>query len=883
VLTASDRAVRAITRAYHRGRRGEGLSAWAAPTVLDWQSFTRREWEARAFDGRLILNSTQEQAIWAAIAGEDRHLATLLEGSRLRLAALAMEAHGLLCSFAPRLLHSGSRAGWEGDAGAFSGWLSAFEGACRAGRLLAAARLPLELIPLLAADSAARPPILLAGFDRILPTQREVFDAWGSWQEASQASPASRIHFYQGADDQAELAACALWSRQQLAANPAARLLVVTQDVKKRRGEIERSFLKEAQFLEPGDESSRNFEFSLGVPLSRVTLPASAYLLLRWLTGPLSESDLDWLLSTDHAAANPDESLSLQSFLRALRLRGLQRIQWTLAGFTSQRSGARRLPAGWVERMTAAQLELAGLSRQPKSPVEWAEIVPKLLESAGWASARPLSSAEFQAFGRWQQALETTGSLGFDGRRIGWVEFLSALRLTLDETLFAPESTDAPIQIAGPAESAGLTADAIWFLGADEKNWPATGIMNPLVPAEAQRAAGMPHASAQLDWDLAGAMTNRLLASAPEVHFSFASQTKGVEARPSALVVGLTGAPLPLPHALVVTPSPSPATELFEDGSKIPFPPGKAAGGAAVLSYQSQCPFKAFAATRLGAQSWEPAQAGLTPSQRGQLLHAVLHSIWAGPPLGIRTSAELTGLADLRSFVAGHVGRVLARDLTAAMREQMARRYLVLEEMRLTGLVTDWLGYEAARLPFAVAATEVDTTVAIAGLCLKLRLDRVDRLNDGTYLVVDYKSGDVYPKSWELPRPEDVQLPLYAGFGLGEEEELGGLVFAKVRPGAHAFVGKVGDAAATLFEGLKGNSTLVKNALTAEELMDWRDCIEQLAKDYLAGKAQVDPRDEMETCERCGLQTVCRVRDSGTMAAADEEDDAVSATERTDD
>jgi hypothetical protein len=77
----------------------------------------------------------------------------------------------------------------------------------------------------------------------------------------------------------------------------------------------------------------------------------------------------------------------------------------------------------------------------------------------------------------------------------------------------------------------------------------------------------------------------------------------------------------------------------FEDFSRIPFPPGKVLGGAGVLTSQSQCPFKAFATARLAAQTWEPAEAGLTPSQRGQLLHAVLHAIWAGPPEGIRSHA----------------------------------------------------------------------------------------------------------------------------------------------------------------------------------------------------------------------------------------------------
>ncbi len=67
--------------------------------------------------------------------------------------------------------------------------------------------------------------------------------------------------------------------------------------------------------------------------------------------------------------------------------------------------------------------------------------------------------------------------------------------------------------------------------------------------------------------------------------------------------------------------------------------------------------------------------------------------------------------------------------------------------------------------------------------CFNLRLDRIDRLNDGTFLVIDYKSGDVSPKSWDLPRPDDVQLPLYAGFALDRGPGARRPVFAKLRAG----------------------------------------------------------------------------------------------------
>lgn len=910
VVTASERAARALAVAFHRARQAEGLTAWATPDIQDWNTFVRTAWAARSLDGRLLLNPAQEQSLWATIAAADGPPGALLEGPRYRLAALAMEAHQLLCSHAPRLLRASVRAGWQNDAAAFSRWLAEFDEICRTDNLLSPARLPLELLALLQNQSSAgpqptgapsfrpllservgecepvpatasltsgnepgRPPLLLAGFDRILPIQRAVFDEWGRSLEAPSGWPASQVHFYEAPNDQEELAACALWCSSQLAANPNARILVVTQDVSQRRGQIERAFLRHT-----GSAHAPLFEFSLGIPLSQVPL-ARAATLLRWLSGPLAEHELDWLFSTGHAAAAPGETAALQARMRALRSRGLERPTWTLDAFLTPFVGRpedNSLPAAWVERMEQARRLLGEMNRRPQTPPEWAEFVPKLLASLRFADAAALSSAEDQAARRWQQTLETAGSLGFDGRRIDWKDFLSALARTTEETIFAPESRDAPIQIAGPAESAGLTADAVWFLGASEDAWPAGGSTHPLLPPDVQREAQMPHASPQLDCDLAQAITARLLGSAGEVHFSYARQVEGTEARPSGLVVQLAGPAQNLPAELKASPSPEPFTVPIEDFTRIPHPPGKVRGGAAVLTAQSLCPFQAFATARLDAKSWQPAQAGLTPSQRGQLLHAVLHSVWSGPPRGIRTHAELVALSSREIWVAGHVERAFAQALPAGVLDRMPVRYLELEGLRLTRLVAAWLDYESARVPFEVLETEARREVTLAGLTFKLRLDRLDRLNDGSQLVIDYKSGLVSPKSWDLPRPQDVQLPLYGGFALDADHELGGLVFAKLRPGDLAFVGCFGAPAATLFTGLKPSSSLAKNSLQAEQLIAWQEAIEQLAKDFLAGRAEVDPRDYPKTCERCGLQTLCRIQENhipldAEDASADEE------------
>jgi probable DNA repair protein len=884
VITASERAARSLAAAFHRARRVEGLTAWPTPDILDWQGFVRSAWDERVGEsdsgGRVVLSPLQEQSLWARIVAHAAPGAVQLAGAGDRLAALAMDAHHLLCEYSPQLLKENARIGWDQDAGAFSGWLTAFNELCRDGKLVSAARLPLELCAELEAGTTQRPPLLLAGFDRILPMQQKLFAAWGAGdrvREVPLGATAEQVEFHFAADPSAELAACALWSKARLAAQPSARLLVITQDARQRRGEIERGFLRFLGANETSTDAARLLEFSLGVPLGQVALARGAQLLFRWLSDAIAENELDWLLSTDQIAASSDESRALSACMRALRRRGLQRPHWTLAEFLRQRPCA-ELPPEWVARMTQARQRLQEFARRPQTPLAWAEFSTKLLEMAGWPGARPLTSAEFQALRRWQQTVDACASLGFDGRRIAWSDFLAALDRAVDETLFAPESQDAPILIAGPAESAGLTADAIWFLGASEDAWPAAGATHPLIPIGVQRETGMPHASPKRDWDLANAMTRRVLASAPEVHFSYARQSNGVEARPSRLIAQIAGSQLPLSADLTAPALPGPLTTEFKDATRLPYPLHEASGGATVLTTQSRCAFQAFATARLDAKEWDAAEAGLTASERGLLLHEVLHSIWGGPPNGIRTHAELMALTNLAAFVEGHVARVLQEKMPARAREQMPQRYLEIEGERLVLLITEWLHFEQGRWSFAVLETEKKTNVSIAGLPLHLRLDRVDRLNDGSLLVIDYKTGDAKATSWDLPRPDDVQLPLYAGFALEHEEgEVGGLVFAKLRAGENGFEGRVKAAKQTLKAGLSGNSNLVRKPLTQQDMTAWRDEINMLAKAFLAGRADVNPREYPETCKNCGLQSLCRIQEIQEGAGASDDSDGEEA------
>jgi len=76
-------------------------------------------------------------------------------------------------------------------------------------------------------------------------------------------------------------------------------------------------------------------------------------------------------------------------------------------------------------------------------------------------------------------------------------------------------------------------------------------------------------------------------------------------------------------------------------------------------------------------------------------------------------------------------------------------------------------------------------------------------------------------------------------------------VFAKVLPGEMKFMGYS-----------QGEHLLPKVQIYRDWkklLAQWKEDAEALATSFAAGDAQVDPKDELKTCRRCDLQTLCRV------------------------
>jgi len=159
-----------------------------------------------------------------------------------------------------------------------------------------------------------------------------------------------------------------------------------------------------------------------------------------------------------------------------------------------------------------------------------------------------------------------------------------------------------------------------------------------------------------------------------------------------------------------------------------------------------------------------------------------------------------------------------------------------------------------------------------AGLRLRLRVDRVDRV-DGGLVIIDYKTGRAETGQWRGARPDAPQLPLYAAL---QDGEVSAIAFAAV--GAHAarFLGVgAGDGIADgIVPAAKFALTEDKQTgFTWQQVKDrWTGWLASLARAYVEGDAAVDPKGP-QTCRLCHLSTLCRVSpelDGDALEAGDE-------------
>lgn len=856
LVTANQRLARHLAMDYGAVQQTQGAQVWEAPDILPWPQWLERFWH-ESFglldrdSPQLLLNDFQELTLWEeAITAQEEE--PLLQASAA--ARGAREAWQLLHAW--RLGITREQENASEDVRAFARWTKTYLQRCTTSDWLDSALLPEAVRRALEAGRITPPSaLILAGFDELTPQQEELLNQLrASGTQVTVLTPAAKSNRVVriGVDDRdAEIRAAAAWARAALESGQT-RIGVVVPDLAAQRARLVRQF-DEALLpaaLYPGADPVRPYNVSLGEALAGRPVIHVALLILEFGIGTLSIARLGTLLRSPFLTGATHEAGARAQLDALLRQAGEETISISTL--------LRRAPSLSLHAQLRAWRDAIPARSQQLAPSAWSEQFANLLKLAGWPGDAPLDSNNHQAIVAWRELLARFAAQDLVSTRLNYAEAFATLRRMATERVFQPQTPAAPVQVLGPLEASGLDFDSLWVIGLDDESWPPSPRPNPFLPLDLQRARGIPHASAERELEFARRLTERLAASASNVVFSYPLNAGDEKRRASPLLQAYAEASpndLPPPQANLVSHIfAARRLETLQDEQAPALALGSVVkGGTRLFQYQAACPFRAFATLRLDARTPEEPQPGLDAKARGMLLHWALEALWKtlGSHAALSSMSEEALLAAIRNAV-NEAMAILARDRS----QTLSGQFREIETLRLVRLLRAWLEQEKGRAPFQVVAAEQKKTIELGGLVIEGRIDRVDQLDDGARVVIDYKTGQTSIKSWQGERPDEPQLPLYA-VRLRRDQPVAAALFAQLRAGALGFNGLAQRAGIAPKVKPAGDT----DAAWEAQLDDWQTTLTTLAKAFRAGDARVDPKEFPRTCEYCGLQALCRVHE----------------------
>jgi ATP-dependent helicase/nuclease subunit B len=866
VLAPSTELAAALIDAVERSHRQAQRAIWPTPKILDFGTWLRAQHlERQLLDSSLprCLSDAEERELWRRVVLESAASAQFLEPSgAARAAQRARRA-----AFEYGIPRGAISAYGTEETETFEAWRASFESRCRQLRVIAADEL---LGGIAQPTDGEHRAALLTWIES--PLWRPVARRWlerhagaplppesASWQRRRRAA-----RTLQAATPAAELAALAEWLRASLETESSFRAWVSLRDLAARREDVVDALdaaLAPQRFSLDESTAAAPYAVAGGTALCDHAPVRAALDLLAAAGGSVPFERFSALLRAPELQASRSEASAAARLDTMLRSRAPSEATlraWMGLAETIARGKALEPPAA-LARLGAALRVLDKLQGHHRMS-RWLSIWIEAFDAGPWSLRARWSSAEFQSGVRFRELLETLalGDRTFESLSRRAAEGI--LERAARDTQFQIQTGVPPIWVSSQLSDPWLAYDGIWVTGCDESRWPPPVDPIPLIPPRLQRQHGVVSASAEAQLAFAADLQSRWLARAEACVFSCSDPGEGRHVPASPLLAALAEQAAPEPEGAVSTSSPSPPLLWLAQHIEAPAleelvderAPGarteERTHGVATLRAQSQCPFRGFAETRLDAYALERPTPGFNERERGQVLHDALQGVFT-------EVQDSRGLQDLLARpeasaerIAGHVRRAV--DKQCAKRDP-GERWAERERRRLQGLLERWLALESMRAPFHVERLEEGGDTAFyGGLAYTVRIDRIDRLEDGSRILIDYKTGWVQP-DWRGERPDNPQLPMYA---LLHRENLVAVCYGRVSAAKCCFV--VESARADILPGVRA-SRLEGMASFAELVAAWERRVERLAEEFARGAAEVAPKDT--ACRYCRLQGLCRV------------------------
>lgn len=918
ILTPNRRLTAKIHAAYALHQQNES-ACWSRPRVYSIEGWQQQLWDELQDTSPLeqsvaVLNHRQELIIWEQLITEDPESSPLLKPSGLAKHCQQALNTLSLWKISPE---SERYQNWAAHDDLLTRWHRQFEHRCSKNGFITQNEKIHRLMTAFQKNTLkAENTIQLLGFQDVPPLQKGLLNAASHHIEMMtlpNSNQQKRLMGLTSAEE--EWLSAAQWVNDIRDRDSDASVAVVIPDLHQRRDEVERTFRRQLEqpFLHLGKTKTlASFNISIGQPLNEAPIISSALQLLSLLARPLLHENMGALLHSPFLPGfekEVEKRVSLEHKLRRLgqheyhlpqiisllesltplnndstntetqvkteatQLSLLDEPSSTITASTSIGLTPKEQPHGSQSAALLVMLQTLYHCERPSKlhPSGWGHWAYDCLEQSGWPGDRTSNSVEYQQLNQWYELL---GALAqFDGL-LGRITFQKALSLINKETqaaIFQPQTDDSLLQILGPLEAAGLQFDYLWVTGLSDHQWPASPNPNPIIPIGLQRDEQMPHATAERELTFAKELIDTLVCNSTEVIGSYSQWNDDQPLRPSALVADFIA--IEKSALFAETESASTIASASKETLETTFAPVVSIeekawirGTSGLLKQQALCPFSAFAIHRLSAKPLEEPAQGLSALDRGNLIHDALEHFWTT----YKKLSEVSILSEDER--ASSIKMSCAKALKHLQKKRstwMGERFWSIESKRLENLLSQWIDVELERSSFTVFATEEPFQTELAGLEFRLRIDRIDKLDDDSFVLIDYKTGETNTNQWRSDRPKEPQLPLYA---ISSYKNVSAITFATVNAKKQSYVGlQSGDN--IIASGV--NTLSGKNAdcdQWQEQIELWRTRLTKLVADFLAGSAIIDPLNAT-TYAYSGLAPLARLSELDSVALGENEDD----------
>ena len=882
VLTVNTRLSRYIRRQYDEEMKAAGNTAWQTPLIIPFQSWIETLW-SESWPEESLISKVRSNILWEKIIARDKSLSDKEILLTHGLARTAYDAYLLMAEY--NVSFPREDLYLTEEAKALKRWRNIYNKEIEKLGFIDHLSLTERVKKLIKGDSRVSLPdkIIIAGFDEITPGAESFLatiqeqgcrvDFWpdepvmsrflrrGSIQTSFEISavkgPISNRAY---ADEKEEVTQVARWIRKII--KPGLRIGIIVPEMNRYRKIIRQEFTAE---LEPGsvlpwEEETGLFNISMGSTLYEEPVIKSAIDILSIeerndISKISSVLHSPFICTDEHeylALARLDGDLKKMNYLKI----SLSQIVKRISHYDNSEhdlSAFKKRVAKWSRVVKE--------NRGRELPSFWTGNFSKRLKELGWPSVK-LEHSEYQALMVWNELLEGLQSLDDILGKINRREALKHLTRLAKNRVHQPESQECPIQVLGTLEASGQFFDYIWIIGAHEYAFPGQPSPNPFISLNIQKKFNLRHSSPEREFAFSKVVLKRLLNSSPHVEVSFPLVIDEMEARLSPLfdLPELQQKELIIEDScrLKDTIHSEKALEFMPNEENIPVTDDELrfiSGGVSILKNQSACPFKAFATHRLNASTIAIPEPGLSPADRGTIVHAALKFFWKE----VRNSKRLKE-SSLKNHIKSSVDEAIKGHGSV---RSLPEKYIELERDRVEALIGEWINLESARDDFEVIEVECEREISMGRLLIKTRFDRIDRLDNGREVIIDYKTGGCSKKDWLTERPKDPQLLLYNLSGCFDA-----IAFAKVKAGDLKFIGlsRYDDMLPGVksLEDDKKIVDMLEDVNSWDELMNmWKVNVERLAESFLCGDAKVDPNEYLDgyekPCNYCELAPLCRV------------------------